>query len=58
MYGCSDIKLHFTPIKKAQTTAVIRGYSDFLKEFIMETDAALKGLDAVLSQKVMIGRSM
>ena len=35
-------------LKTALTTALVLGYLDVSKEFILETDASLKGLDAVL----------
>ena len=41
----------FNTLKTALTTAPLLGYPDFTNEFILETDALLKGLGAVLSQE-------
>ena len=40
----------FTNLKTALTSAPILGYADYTQPFILETDASLKGLGAVLSQ--------
>ena len=45
----SEHQVAFDALKIALTTAPVVGYPDFTKEFILETDASLKGLKSVLS---------
>ena len=40
----------FGALKKTSTTALVLSYPDFSKEFVLETDALLKGIGDVLSQ--------
>ena len=45
----------FDALKKALCTAPVLGYPDFTREFILETDASLKGLGTVLLQQQKVG---
>ena len=46
----SEHQKAFDALKLALTTAPVLGYPNFNREFILETDALLRGLGAVLSQ--------
>ena len=46
----SEHQKAFNALKLALTTAPVLGYPNFEREFILETDASLRGLGAVLSQ--------
>ena len=41
----------FDALKEALCTAPVLGYPNFTREFILETNASLKGLGVVLSQQ-------
>ena len=41
----------FDGLKKALSTAPVLGYPDFSREFILETDASLNAIGAILSQQ-------
>ena len=41
----------FDALKEALSTAPLLGYPDFSREFILEIDASLNGLGAILSQQ-------
>ena len=41
----------FNALKETLATAPVLGYPNFSREFILETDASLNGLGAILSQQ-------
>ena len=51
-----DCQRAFDALKIALTTAPVLGYPNFTKEFILETNASLKVLGAVLSQQDSTGK--
>ena len=40
----------FDALKQVLSTASVLGYPDFPKEFVLQTNASLKGLGTILSQ--------
>ena len=52
-----ECELAFLQLKQALTTAPVLGYADYTRPFILEVDASLTGLGAVLSQKDDEGRT-
>ena len=46
----------FDALREALVTAVVLGYPDFNREFMLATDASLYGLGAVLSQQDETGK--
>ena len=54
----SEYEVAFDTLKIALTTAPVLKYPDFTREFILEIDASIRGLGAVLSQKDNTGEVM
>ena len=52
----SEHQLAFDALKIVLTTAPVLGYPDFHREFILESDASLKGLGAVMPQQDNTGK--
>lgn len=46
----ADCDKAFAEIKRVLTTSPLLGFADFSRPFILETDASLQGLGAVLMQ--------
>ena len=46
----------FDALKESPSTALELGYPDFTREFILDTDASLNGLGAILSQQGKDGK--
>ena len=46
----------FTTLKQMLSSGPVLAYPDFCKEFVLETDASIRGLGAVLSQKQTDGK--
>ena len=53
----SEHQIAFHTLKTVLTTAPVLWYPDFTKEFIVETDASLKGLGDVFSQEDNIDKA-
>ena len=48
----------FEALQRALVSALVLGFPDCSKVFILDTDASNQGIGAVLSQKMMIIRNM
>ena len=46
----------FYVVKEALVTALVLGYPDFKRDFVLETDASLQGLGDMLSQQDETGK--
>ena len=51
----SDHQESFEKLKEALTSALVLAYPDYSKPFVLEMDASLKGLGAVLLQEDSMG---
>ena len=52
----SEHQQAFDALKEALVTAPVLGYPDFIRQFMLQTDASLQGSVAVLSQQDESGK--